>query len=515
MTKPSNGAGLYFMILAGVAFFGLELPTAFAETDTLESEPHQPPYVISDDVTGGDCEYFAEWDYTAKTCTLTNDLFFNGTSGIIIDDSGITLDGNGYSLAGTFSYSNPDKLKQGVLIEGKTGVTVKNLAVESFNIGVHLVYSLGNMIQENSFTNNGHTIRLDNSHSNDILSNMLVSKDAIGFMLDKSNNNEIKGNIQSGASYGLQASNSNSGIISGNTFKSNHNSGIYLIGVSGYTIENNLIESSKTQGIQIDGGGSHQIFGNTIKSNGYSGIRLTSSANTISSNIISSNIAEGILVLSGSNIQSKNNEIKENEISYNGLGISMHGESNLVYNNNFIDNSIQAKVTGSSSGTVFNLDSPIGGNYWNNFDTHEEECYNLFPIDQFCDDPYVFSGGQDNLPWTNAEYEIPIIPPIPEPEPDLDPINVPAPDEKNTICHVPPGNPDNPQTITISENAWQAHEKHGDTIGDCLSIIPEINQIELTNSTYQNNSNLTDSEFLAFAENDSLLKKIPQFHQKS
>jgi len=514
--KPlfSNKLGIIpilIILLTSMILINSQSALVFAETNTLESEPHQPPYVISDDVSGGDCEYFAEWDYTAKTCTLTNDLFFNGTSGIIIDDSEITLDGNGYTLMGNFSYFNPGKLKQGVLIEGKTGVTVKNLAVESFNIGVHLVYSIGNTIQENSFTNNGHTIRLDHSHSNDILSNMLVSKDSIGFMLDKSNSNEIKGNIQSGASYGLLASNSNSGIISGNTFKSNGNSGIYLIGVSGYTINDNLIESSKTQGIQIDGGGSHQIIENIIKSNGYSGIRLTSSANIISSNIISSNIAEGILVLSGSNIQSKNNEIKENEISYNGLGISMHGESNSVYNNNFIDNTIQAKVAGPSSGTIFNLQAPIGGNYWNNFDTHEEGCYNLFPKDQFCDDPYVFSGGQDNLPWTNAEYEIPILPPIPEPEPD--PILIPEPDEKNTICHVPPGNQDNPQTITISENAWQAHEKHGDIMGECLSITPEINQIELTNSTDQNNSNFTDSEFLAFADIDSLLSSEKELEE--
>lgn len=36
-----------------------------------------------------------------------------------------------------------------------------------------------------------------------------------------------------------------------------------------------------------------------------------------------------------------------------------------------------------------------------------------------------------------------------------------------TICHIPPGNPENPQTITISENAWAAHEAHGDTLGAC------------------------------------------------
>lgn len=36
-----------------------------------------------------------------------------------------------------------------------------------------------------------------------------------------------------------------------------------------------------------------------------------------------------------------------------------------------------------------------------------------------------------------------------------------------TICHIPPGNPNNPQTITISINALQAHLNHGDFIGPC------------------------------------------------
>ncbi|MCB0321635.1 MAG: hypothetical protein KDD60_11975 [Bdellovibrionales bacterium] len=36
-----------------------------------------------------------------------------------------------------------------------------------------------------------------------------------------------------------------------------------------------------------------------------------------------------------------------------------------------------------------------------------------------------------------------------------------------TICHIPPGNPNNPQTIEISVNAWSAHEAHGDDQGEC------------------------------------------------
>ena len=38
---------------------------------------------------------------------------------------------------------------------------------------------------------------------------------------------------------------------------------------------------------------------------------------------------------------------------------------------------------------------------------------------------------------------------------------------KVTICHIPPGNPDNAHTITISINALPAHLAHGDSEGAC------------------------------------------------
>jgi hypothetical protein len=40
-------------------------------------------------------------------------------------------------------------------------------------------------------------------------------------------------------------------------------------------------------------------------------------------------------------------------------------------------------------------------------------------------------------------------------------------DKKITICHIPPGNPDNAHTITIDKSAWPAHQKHGDYVGAC------------------------------------------------
>ena len=43
---------------------------------------------------------------------------------------------------------------------------------------------------------------------------------------------------------------------------------------------------------------------------------------------------------------------------------------------------------------------------------------------------------------------------------------------KVKICHLPPGNPNNKQTLNVSENAVKAHLAHGDWIGDCNACSP-------------------------------------------
>lgn len=44
--------------------------------------------------------------------------------------------------------------------------------------------------------------------------------------------------------------------------------------------------------------------------------------------------------------------------------------------------------------------------------------------------------------------------------------------EKVTICHIPPGNPDNAHTITVGAPAVPAHLAHGDTLGECGDVVP-------------------------------------------
>jgi len=44
--------------------------------------------------------------------------------------------------------------------------------------------------------------------------------------------------------------------------------------------------------------------------------------------------------------------------------------------------------------------------------------------------------------------------------------------DKVDICHLPPGNPNNPQTLNVNVNAVKSHLAHGDWIGDCNTCDP-------------------------------------------
>ncbi|MCH7687386.1 MAG: hypothetical protein IH899_12005, partial [Planctomycetes bacterium] len=40
-------------------------------------------------------------------------------------------------------------------------------------------------------------------------------------------------------------------------------------------------------------------------------------------------------------------------------------------------------------------------------------------------------------------------------------------EDKVTLCHIPPGNPENAHTIEVGESAVDAHLEHGDLLGEC------------------------------------------------
>ena len=299
---------------------------------------------LAGDATGGDCSSIGTWDGQTKTCTLTQDL----SQEIIIDSDKVILDGNGRTITG------PDNnTGNGVDLSGRSGVTIKNLNVKNFDVGILLADANNNtLIRITSSNNLSYGIFLKSSDSNTLADNTAFNN-GLGIALDLSNGN----------------------MLAGNTTSNNAN-GIISLGFS------------------------NTFTGNTATNN-HIGIYLSGSSSTLTANTSSNNLDYGILLINSSN----NNTLSGNTVSNNQLaGIRLHSSSsNRIYHNNFISNATQVSFdTTDNVDNVFNLASPTGGNYWSDYDAPAEGCNNA-NADNFCDAPYTFTGGQDNLPWTKID----------------------------------------------------------------------------------------------------------------
>ena len=77
-----------------------------------------------------------------------------------------------------------------------------------------------------------------------------------------------------------------------------------------------------------------------------------------------------------------------------GLGIGRYSNNNEIYNNNFIDNTVQVEVLAGTSNDFY-LPEPVGGNFWNDWTEPDDN------EDGFVDFAYVIvGGGRDELPLT-------------------------------------------------------------------------------------------------------------------
>ena len=155
-------------------------------------------------------------------------------------------------------------------------------------------------------------------------------------------------------------------LISGSTHNLiiNNSGNIYLdTECNNNTIIGNSPSQNNLRAIAIENSNNNMILNNNC-SNAFSGITFFSSSNNIvTGNWISSNTNGGFLFYGSSD----SNTILNNTISYNALyGMYIDsGNSNLIYHNNFINNSAQARAI---EGNQWDNGYPTGGNYWSDYD---------------------------------------------------------------------------------------------------------------------------------------------------
>jgi len=359
------------------------------------------------------------WDDVTRTYTLTTDVYDQ----IWIDQDNLTLDGAGHTVTGP---GYEQSTGYGVCLPRRRGVTVKNVNVRGFVVGIYLYESSGNTLRNNSTSNNFRGIGLagtsgvpgvsgSNTLSGNVMSNNQFNFGVHGFSdsdfdnaIDTSNTVEGKPIYYvKNAVGGIYDSSTNAGVfyaincdnitIKDLTLTRNMH-GVLLWKTHDSRIEN-VVANSNESGLLLQYSNGNTLTGNTANSNN-NGICLEYS----SGNVLANNTANwnefweksgpdphwepgwGIMV-AGSN-----NTLTGNTASTNVFNIAVGGENNLIYNNNFICPTMwQVDIGGA--GNVCSLDKPIGGNYWSDCTTPDADG------DGFVDYPRVFRGGQDNLPW--------------------------------------------------------------------------------------------------------------------
>jgi len=145
-------------------------------------------------------------------------------------------------------------------------------------------------------------------------------------------------------------------------------------------------------GITVDGAG-HTITG----SGGFtSGVSISVKSGVVVRNLTVRQFRYGFMMTTSTNAT-----VTNNTVSGNLYGVYMQNASgSRVYNNNFDSNTTQARVSGGT-GNLFSLPAPVGGNWWNGYDSPAEGC-NDYNSDYFCDVAYNLTGAQDPLPWNTA-----------------------------------------------------------------------------------------------------------------
>lgn len=211
----------------------------------------------------------------------------------------------------------------------------------------------------------------------------------------------------------------NNVLISGFTFRNGGMSVPSYYGINVYNVDNSYIINNTIignfvgikLGDKLRGAFGHTIRDNNITKNRYGIFLAHSDSNIIYGNIVSENKWNGIELA-----WCERNVIYANTISANkayGLEIYVYTPAryNVIYNNNFINNTFRTSV--SRCINVWDDGYPSGGNYWSDYTCVDLYCgpyQNLTGSDGVGDTPYVIDeNNKDRYPLMNPFHPLPPI----------------------------------------------------------------------------------------------------------
>ncbi|MFH1102005.1 MAG: NosD domain-containing protein [Methanobacteriota archaeon] len=374
--------------------------------------------------------------------TITRNEFVS--SGIIINGEQLslwnthTITGNTIHGAPLYYYKNSRALQVPsdagqVIFANCSSSQVPSLVIPEVPSAIQIGFSHDIIVQQSIFE--GRNINWPSIistavfvyHSqNVILTGNTISGYYFGLFLQMTTHSVISENMISDSTAGFYSYDCTDDTIKRNMFTHNPDQGIILSYSTHMVVSNNTIDHSERGISLLFSANDNTLIDNVVSANGY-GISLASAClrNTITKNTITNNgYGVHLFVDSRDNTISGNiiadndygltfegagfNQVFENDIINNslcGIQLIIHDEyweqfwsnGNLIYHNNFMDNTQQAY---DECFNIWNQDLPSGGNYWSDY-----QGVDVNPPDGIGDTPYNITGSewgnQDRFPFMN------------------------------------------------------------------------------------------------------------------
>ncbi|MDI7275472.1 MAG: NosD domain-containing protein, partial [Anaerolineae bacterium] len=246
------------VLVVAVLCIGLGAGVALAAPEQHASRAlaEQSPTPVSLGDTGWSDPSVGTWDAETRIGTLTVDL----SRAIQIVANNLTLDGGGHTLTGSGT-------GDGVVINGRSGVTVRNLTVRSFSRGIYVAYSSGIVLTGNTATANGHGIYLNTDATSVQVTGNTASSNNYGIFVISGSGNLLQGNTTDNNKYhGIHVERCGSQTITGNTASGNED-GIYLLTSHYNTLTGNTARNNRSYGVRLEGCVRNTLDGNLMEGN--------------------------------------------------------------------------------------------------------------------------------------------------------------------------------------------------------------------------------------------------------
>lgn len=365
-------------------------------------------------------------------------IVYEGTyvENIIIDESislfgedvdQVIIDGNNQGSVVTIQSSNVDF----------STFTIRNSGLNSTDAAIKITSSSEHcQIVENKITDSVYGLFVDRCHNtlfsqnyiyettnatffissneNTIEYNRVYNNEMHGIFLNRTcANNDIQDNIvYSNGWYGIYLNDDCSdNTVSENEVYENENTGIRIEdSVSNINVISNEVYENTNYGIFVVGSGT-DIIENKVYLNGKHGVFLFADDSTlVSGNNVTANSLDGVRLQNSTNNVITGNKITNNE--RHGAYVNFYCLKNQIYDNYFLENTINAKdISSNSSQNEWFHESinqsniifgpKISGNFWDDYSGTDEN------RDGFGDSPYFITGG-DKIDYRPLVHRKPI-----------------------------------------------------------------------------------------------------------